>query len=83
MPVFPTSESAIRRLAKQMLSGYSLHAADFPHVRRATLLARHHSYQLAVRYQELCRANLRQAAAARAKSFAALKRVMKECLKQA
>ncbi len=81
MPVFPTSESEINALAQQMLGGYSLHAGDFPHVRRNTLLNRHRSYQLAARLLEQRLALWRSARAARKDSFAELKRVMKECLK--
>lgn len=82
MPVFPACESEIDALARQMLAGYALHAGDFPHVRRNTLLNRHRSYQLAARYLEQRQAAWYAARAARQESFAELKRIMKECLKR-
>ncbi len=82
MPVFPARESEIDALARQMLGGYSLHAGDFPHVLRARLQMRYHIYLLANRLQKQRLAVWRINRAARSKSFAELKRVMKECLKR-
>ncbi len=82
MPVFPTCESEIDALARQMLAGYALHAGDFPHVRRNTLLVVHRIYQLAARYLEQRQAAWCAARAARQESFTELKRIMKECLKR-
>jgi hypothetical protein len=82
MPVFPTRESEIRSLVQQMLGGYEKHPGDFPHVARHRLLIGNLIYQTIVRQQQQRLATWRKMKAARAKSFAELKRVMKECLRK-
>jgi hypothetical protein len=82
MPVFPTTESEIQSLARQMLGGYELHPADFPHVNRIHLQMVTMIYMAAARQQQKWLAIEKKKRAARVRSLAELKRVMKECLKK-
>jgi hypothetical protein len=82
---FPTSEPQIVALARSMVSGYSWHAADFPHVPnifRIKLIIAHNNYTSARKTMAQAFAALRIATKAKNNSLQALKKIMKQFLQK-
>jgi hypothetical protein len=80
---FPTIESEVVSLVKQMLYGYMWHSEHFPHVVRAKLNLAHRTYYLSdVALTDVVSA-VRLATESKDESLLMLKKIMRQCLKKA
>lgn len=82
MPRFPTKEADIADLADRMVSGYKNHPADFPGIVWVALNLRNLHYKSARKNRREKQAQAKLATQTKTDSFALLKRIMKEQLKQ-
>jgi hypothetical protein len=83
MPEFPKSEPQIMALANRMLSGYSLHAADFPNVSSRNLFSARATYMTARKIAKDARSKLRIATKAKNEMLLELINIMKTSLQKA
>jgi hypothetical protein len=83
MPEFPKSEPQIIALADRMISGYSLHVADFPNVNRRNLIFARGTYMAARKSAKDVRSRLRIETKNRNEKLLDLKNIMKQSLQKA
>ena len=83
MPEFPTTEPQIMAFADRMLSGYSLHAADFLNVNRMKLAMKRAAYMMARKTAKDAYSKLRIETKNRNEKLLDLKNIMKQSLQKA
>ncbi len=82
MPKFPKSEADIFKLGHEMLSGYSLHMADFPSVDAAVLSQAFNDYLNSTGGYLEAHAKAKLATEAKNTRLTGLRDIMKNCLKK-
>jgi len=86
MPEFPTTEPQIMTLVYQMINGFTLHQADFPHVPailRIRLTNTYRSYMFTRKTLLIAYSNLRIATKTKNERLGELKNIMKRSLQKA
>ena len=79
---FPTSQTAVAKLAEMMFRGYYQHSSDFPNVNRARFYSEIQKYQAAVKKQLNAVSAFRIASEDKTEKLRSLVSVMKNCIKK-